>query len=162
MEPKDIRKFIDLIEGTDIIELLWEKDGVKIGLKKGSAPELSETAVESSSGTQKKSTKSSDGTGTQVPSIQEEHTEALSKGRISIKASIVGSFFRSTSADSSPFVEEGSIIKKGQKICVIEAMKVMKEITATVSGKIVKILVEDGSRVEYGQDMFLVDTKAKK
>lgn len=74
-----------------------------------------------------------------------------------ILSPMVGTFYRSPSPGAEPFVKEGDIIKKGQVLCIIEAMKVMNEIESDVSGKIVKILVENGKPVEYNQPLFLVD-----
>ena len=70
---------------------------------------------------------------------------------------MIGTFYRSTSPDKDPFVNVGSVIKSGDPICIIEAMKLFNEIEAEVSGKIVKVLVDDAKPVEYDQPLFLVD-----
>lgn len=163
METKNIKKFIELIQDTDIVELNWEKDGVKIGFKRGSAPELSNLKTKESELWNKKAALSPEAIASDEKiELRKEEKKPIDDKLRTIKAPIVGTFYRAPTADASFFVQEGSIIKKGQKICVIEAMRVMKEINATVSGKIVKILVDNGSHVEYGQDIFLVDTKVKK
>jgi acetyl-CoA carboxylase biotin carboxyl carrier protein len=76
---------------------------------------------------------------------------------ITIKSPIIGTFYRKPSPDKPMFVEVGSTIGKGDVLCVIEAMKLFNEIESEVSGKIVKILVDDMSPVEYDQPLFLVD-----
>jgi len=76
---------------------------------------------------------------------------------ITIKSPMIGTFYRKPSPDKSPFVEVGSTIGKGDVLCVIEAMKLFNEIEAEVTGKIVKILVDDMSPVEFDQPLFLVD-----
>jgi len=76
---------------------------------------------------------------------------------ITIKSPIIGTFYRKPSPDKPVFVEVGSSIKEGDVLCVIEAMKLFNEIESEVSGKIVKILVDDSSPVEYDQPLFLVD-----
>ena len=76
---------------------------------------------------------------------------------ITIKSPIIGTFYRKPSPDKSMFVEVGSTISKGDVLCVIEAMKLFNEIESEVSGKIVKILVDDMSPVEFDQPLFLVD-----
>lgn len=76
---------------------------------------------------------------------------------VTIKAPMIGTLYRSASPDSPAFVEVGDEIKKGQVICIIEAMKLFNEIEAEVSGKIVKVLVDNASPVEYDQPLFLVD-----
>ncbi|MDF0714884.1 acetyl-CoA carboxylase biotin carboxyl carrier protein [Muricauda sp. 334s03] len=76
---------------------------------------------------------------------------------ITVKSPIIGTFYRKPSPDKPPFVEVGSSINKGDVLCVIEAMKLFNDIESEVSGKIVKILVDDSSPVEFDQPLFLVD-----
>ncbi|MEC8615910.1 MAG: acetyl-CoA carboxylase biotin carboxyl carrier protein [Bacteroidota bacterium] len=76
-----------------------------------------------------------------------------------IKSPIIGTFYRKPSPEKDVFVDVGSQIKKGDTLCVIEAMKLFNEIESDVDGKIVKILVDDSSPVEFDQPLFLVDTK---
>ena len=76
---------------------------------------------------------------------------------ITVKAQMIGTFYRSSGPDKDPFVEVGSTIKQGEKLCIIEAMKLFNEIESEVTGKIVKILVDDVSPVEFDQPLFLVD-----
>ncbi|MCS6875851.1 MAG: acetyl-CoA carboxylase biotin carboxyl carrier protein [Aquificaceae bacterium] len=75
-----------------------------------------------------------------------------------IKSPLVGTFYRSPSPGAPPFVEVGDIVSPGQVLCIVEALKVMNEIESDVAGKVVKILVENGETVEYGQPLFLIDT----
>jgi acetyl-CoA carboxylase biotin carboxyl carrier protein len=74
-----------------------------------------------------------------------------------VKSPMVGTFYRSASPGSKPFAEVGAAIKEGEPICIIEAMKIMNEIEADMSGTISKILVENGQAVEYGQPLFIVE-----
>jgi len=74
-----------------------------------------------------------------------------------VKSPMVGTFYRSASPGSKPFAEIGAPIKEGDPICIIEAMKIMNEIEADMSGTISKILVENGQAVEYGQPLFIVE-----
>jgi acetyl-CoA carboxylase biotin carboxyl carrier protein len=74
-----------------------------------------------------------------------------------IKSPMVGTFYRSASPGSKAFVEIGSQIKEGEPVCIIEAMKIMNEIEADVSGKIVRVLCENGQAVEFGQPLFVVE-----
>ena len=76
---------------------------------------------------------------------------------IVVKSPMIGTFYRSSSPDKDPFIQVGSTINSGMPVCIIEAMKLFNEIEAEVSGKIVKILVDDASPVEYDQPLFLVD-----
>lgn len=76
---------------------------------------------------------------------------------ITIKSPIIGTLYRKPSPDKAPFVEVGTTISKGDVVCVIEAMKLFNEIESEVSGKIVRVLVDDSSPVEFDQPLFLVD-----
>jgi acetyl-CoA carboxylase biotin carboxyl carrier protein len=76
---------------------------------------------------------------------------------VTVEAPMVGTFYRAPAPEAAPFVSEGDVVKEGQVLCIIEAMKLMNEIEARVSGRVVKVLVENGQPVEYGQALFLVD-----
>lgn len=76
---------------------------------------------------------------------------------VTVTSSMIGTFYRSAGPDKDPFVNVGDEIKPGKTICIIEAMKLFNEIESEVSGKIVKILVDDATPVQFGQDLFLVD-----
>lgn len=155
-ELVQIREFVNLIKDADITELLWEKDGTKISFKRGT-PNLDE---------QKESTQKEAGAYETLPSSpkaeegssqQKEETFPFLEKYTTIKSHMVGTFYNSLSEDQPSLVKVKDVIKPGQKICVIEAMKIMREISADKGGKVVKILVENGHPVEYGQDMFLIN-----
>jgi len=74
-----------------------------------------------------------------------------------VKSPMVGTFYRSSSPGSKPFVDVGSAVKEGDPICIVEAMKIMNEIEADMAGTVSKILVENGQAVEYGQPLFIIE-----
>jgi acetyl-CoA carboxylase biotin carboxyl carrier protein len=76
---------------------------------------------------------------------------------ITIKSPMIGTFYRTPGPDKDPFVNVGDTIQKGDKVCIIEAMKTFNEIEAEISGKIIKVLVDNASPVDYDQPLFLVD-----
>jgi acetyl-CoA carboxylase biotin carboxyl carrier protein len=80
-------------------------------------------------------------------------------GAITIEAPMVGTFYRATNPEATPFVSEGDTVKEGQTLCIIEAMKLMNEIESKVAGRVVKILVENAQPVEFGQPLFLVEPR---
>ena len=84
-----------------------------------------------------------------VPASTEENT-------FIIKAPLVGTYYQSTKPGSPPFISEGDIIKTGQVISIIEAMKIFNEIESEISGKVVNILIKDGTPVEYDQDLIVI------
>ncbi len=81
----------------------------------------------------------------------------LGAGQKLVESPMVGTFYRAPSPDSPPFVEEGDSVRKGKPLCIIEAMKMMNEIEADVSGRVVKILCENGQPVEYGQALMVLE-----
>jgi len=83
--------------------------------------------------------------------------EPVSSNLIEVKSPMIGTFYRSSAPDKPLFVEVGDTIKKGDTVCIIEAMKLFNEIESEVAGKIVKVLVDDATPVEYDQPLFLVD-----
>ena len=87
-------------------------------------------------------------------------TAAPAVSAVTIEAPMVGTFYRASSPSAEPYVREGDAVKEGQILCIIEAMKLMNEIESRTSGRIVKILVENGQPVEYGQPLFLVEPMA--
>ena len=86
-----------------------------------------------------------------------ETSNAPAENLLEVKSPMIGTFYRSPNPDADFFVNVGDSIKKGQPVCIIEAMKLFNEVESEVSGKIVKILVDDASPVEYDQPLFLVE-----
>jgi acetyl-CoA carboxylase biotin carboxyl carrier protein len=76
---------------------------------------------------------------------------------ITIEAPMVGTFYRASSPTAEPYVREGDVVKEGQILCIIEAMKLMNEIESRAAGRVAKILIENGQPVEYGQALFLLE-----
>jgi acetyl-CoA carboxylase biotin carboxyl carrier protein len=93
----------------------------------------------------------------QLPAAQP--AEEVPSNLVTIEAPMVGTFYRASGPDASPFVSEGDIVKEGQVLCIIEAMKLMNEIEAKLAGRIAKVLVENAQPVEYGQPLFLVEPR---
>lgn len=94
----------------------------------------------------------------QASTVSTETSEEQDNGNfVSIKSPMIGTFYRKPSPDKPLFVNVGDTIKKGDTVCIIEAMKLFNEIESEVSGKIVKVLVDDSTPVEYDQPLFLVD-----
>jgi acetyl-CoA carboxylase biotin carboxyl carrier protein len=151
MELEDIRRIFRLLRNTDISEFSYEKDGEKIKIKRGKMSARYEAPLEE---VQK------------YPEVQkkvQEEEEAAPGGEthgfFTITSPIVGTFYRSPSPDSPAFVDISSEVKKGQVLCIIEAMKLMNEIESEIDGIIMRILVENGQPVEYGEPLFLIDPR---
>jgi len=83
--------------------------------------------------------------------------DTVSPALVTVEAPMVGTFYRASSPTADPYVQEGDVVKEGQVLCIIEAMKLMNEIESKVGGRIARMLVENGHAVEYGQPLFLID-----
>jgi len=157
---EEIEALIEILEGTDISELSIEEEGLSISLKRGAnqeftVPQINNMPPEQVEQKVKKAVQNSDRS-TQDQSAAEK-TEQQEDNKQQIEAPMVGTFYRSPAPDADPFVEVGDVVKENDILCIIEAMKLMNEIEAEVSGQIAEILVNDGESVEYGQPIFVIE-----
>lgn len=162
MDIKEIQSLIKFVAKSGASEVKLEMEDIKITIRTGSAgsgsPET--TIVQQIPVPQTAAAPTA-----QAPVAQETAAPATSDAKksdddskyITIKSPIIGTFYRKPSPDKPAFVEVGTSINKGDVLCVIEAMKLFNDIESEVSGKIVKILVDDSSPVEFDQPLFLVD-----
>lgn len=140
MEIDDLKGLIELLKETDITELQVEKDGSKVKIKREKL--LSSIEISKPIAAAEKS----------AVEISDE-TQRL----VTVTSPIVGTFYRSSSPEAEPFVQAGTRVKKGQVLCIIEAMKLMNEIECEAEGVVMRILVENGQSVEYGEPLFLIE-----
>jgi acetyl-CoA carboxylase biotin carboxyl carrier protein len=149
MDIKEIQNLIKFVAKSGATEVKLEMEDIKITIKTGGEDRLETTTIVQ-----------------QHPGIVQapiaESTEAAPTATendnvITVKSPIIGTFYRKASPDKPVFVEIGQEIKEGDVLCVIEAMKLFNEIESEVQGKIVKILVDDSTPVEFDQPLFLVD-----
>ena len=152
MNLEKLKKLLDFMEEHNLQEM--ELKGLFYHIRMKKAGETSYIPVESVNKSEKQATVSVASTPNQ-PSETKKESE---NNYYQIRSPMVGTFYRSPSPGAEPYVKEGDIVKKGQVVCIIEAMKVMNEIESDVTGRIVKVLVENGKPVEYNQPLFLVDT----
>jgi acetyl-CoA carboxylase biotin carboxyl carrier protein len=141
-----IEKLIKMVEESDITGLAVEEGGTKIEVRreKGGVVVAEQQSV------------------TTAPADRPQHSgssasEALPSNMVPITSPMVGTFYRAASPDAKAFVEVGDSVGSGKVVCIIEAMKLFNQIESEVSGKISKILVENGQPVEYGQHLMLVE-----
>ena len=95
--------------------------------------------------------------GEEQKGASETRREERKKNVTAIRSPIVGTFYRAPAPDAAPYVEVGDIVKPGQVVCIVEAMKLMNEIESDIAGRIVDVLIENEESVEYNQDLFLVE-----
>jgi acetyl-CoA carboxylase biotin carboxyl carrier protein len=161
MDFKQIQELIKMINKSNIGEVTIEEKGFKITVKQKeehiqqviAAPYPTQVAPVASSLTS--GTAAAENTSASPKSKSAE--QSVSDNLITIKSPMIGTFYRSSGPDKSPFVNVGDETEPGKVVCIIEAMKLFNEIESEVKGRIVKVLVEDASPVEFDQPLFLVD-----
>ena len=159
MDFDEINRILDLIRTHELSEFELEREGFKIRIKKGSlahvsvplvAPLASPLATHAVASAATPAPSAPEAVPAPETAVSDETDFAI------VKSPIVGTFFRSAEPGAPPFVEVGSIVKKGQVLCIIEAMKLMNEINAECDGEIVKVYVENGHAVQYGERLFAI------
>ncbi|HPE82206.1 MAG: acetyl-CoA carboxylase biotin carboxyl carrier protein [Aequorivita sp.] len=162
MDIKDIQNLIKFVAKSGASEVKLETEDIKITIKTGLENDRGETTYIQQIPTMAQpqiqmQPQTSAVQQQQAAPSTEAPSEAMDSKFITIKSPIIGTFYRKPSPDKPVFVEVGSTISAGDVLCVIEAMKLFNEIESEVSGKIVKVLVDDSSPVEFDQPLFLVD-----
>lgn len=159
MDLKEIQNLIKFVANSGVAEVKLEMDDVKITIRTTLETNVTEATYVQQLPAQAALPQAV--APQQAPVVVNVNSEAAAPAEnskfITIKSPIIGTFYRKPSPDKPVFTEVGSVISKGDVLCVIEAMKLFNEIESEVSGKIVKILVEDMSPVEFDQPLFLVD-----
>jgi len=158
MDINLIKKLIKIVEQSEITEFSVQEGDLKIKISKNSysktqavfqqmpavIPEITANVPVTS-------------TTQEEPKLLEPKEEKKSNLH-EIRSPIVGTFYRAPAPDADPYVQVGDIVSPGTVLCIVEAMKLMNEIESDVSGKVVKILVENATPVEYNQPLFLIET----
>ena len=154
MDLNLIKKLVKIFNASDISELEVEKDGLRIKIGKQiesvnipvipqtTNPNLTQSVVEPP----------------KVENLEQNKETTTAENLHEIHSPIVGTFYRAPAPDADSYVNVGDTVKKGAVLCIVEAMKLMNEIESDVDGKIVKIIADNGSPVEYNQPLFLIET----
>jgi len=137
---------VELVARHGLAELEVEQHGIRVRVIRERAIPFGEPAIRTEAPVSRPAAQPADQTAPAIPPTL-----------VTIEAPMVGTFYRASSPEAAPFVSEGDLVKEGQVLCIIEAMKLMNEIESKVSGRIVKVLVENTQPVEYGHPLFLVD-----
>jgi acetyl-CoA carboxylase biotin carboxyl carrier protein len=157
LDLKQIKQIIDLMKRSELTEFAVEEEGFKLKIRRGlnGLPMVS-TSKGSNSPFVPSDSNSMPPMPVQAPSAQLPGSPVLvdEPGISYIKSPMVGTFYRSPSPESKPFLEVGAKVEETSLICIIEAMKIMNEIQAETKGTVVEVLVENGQPVEYGQRLF--------
>jgi acetyl-CoA carboxylase biotin carboxyl carrier protein len=148
VNQREIRRLAELLRDYGLSEVEVEREGVRVRLRREPAPMAAAHAFPSAPAPASPAVATTPATAA---------TEASEAHLLTIEAPMVGTFYRAPSPDAQPFIRDGDRVKKGQVVCIIEAMKLMNEIESKVAGRVVKVLVENTQPVEYGQPLFLLE-----
>ena len=154
----ELRELADLIEERGFTDFEFENEEIRVRISKQAVPQMVQQAqpvqaapaISQQPAAETKPVVQETAATPEVPSEDADSDDGLFK----IESPIVGTFYRSPGPDKDPFVKEGDTVAADSVVCIVEAMKLMNEIQAETSGEIVKIYVENGQPVEYGQPLF--------
>ena len=149
MDLRKLKTLIDLVSESNVSELeITEAEGKVRIVKSSGAPLVMQQPAMAMVAAPAMAAPAAAPVAEAAPAVPAGHA---------VKSPMVGTFYRSASPGAKPFVEIGSVVKEGDTICIIEAMKILNEIEADKSGTITKILCENGQAVEYGQALFMIE-----
>jgi acetyl-CoA carboxylase biotin carboxyl carrier protein len=152
VEPKVLQDLIAVFQNANVSDLEVERGGLRIRLRREGARTSASSAEVSVPVT---------GSAPGALSAEASAAEQAAEGLVTMRSPIVGTFYRSASPYAESYVEEGAYVKKGQVLCIVEAMKLMNEIESETDGRVVKILAENAKPVEYGEPLFLIEPGAR-
>ncbi|MFP4091018.1 MAG: acetyl-CoA carboxylase biotin carboxyl carrier protein [Cyclobacteriaceae bacterium] len=168
MKASEIQELLGFIAESGLDEVNIETSDIKLKVKKNTSAKIRQHFIQSTG-----SSMPADSTGliaatpsysmpqpqvaAETPAKSESSSKEDESRYVAIKSPMIGTFYRSPNPDADPFLQVGDTVKAGQAVCIIEAMKLFNEIESEYSGKVVKILAEDASPVEYDQPLFLID-----
>jgi acetyl-CoA carboxylase biotin carboxyl carrier protein len=159
MENKEIQKLLDFIAQSTLDEVNIETSELKLSVKRyGVAPVVQQIVSAAPAPVAATPVAVAPVAQAAAPAaVPATPPSASSSNRVTIKSPMIGTFYRSAGPDKPSFAEVGSDITKGQTVCIIEAMKLFNEIESEVSGRIVEVLVENATPVEFDQPLFVVE-----
>lgn len=143
-ERKEIQNLVEILNEQNLNEIEVQRGDVRIRIRRESGTTAN---VQASFSTESG----------QTPEPAADFVDRDSSRLLTVTSPVVGTFYRSSSPDVEPYVEEGDLVSRGQILCIVEAMKLMNEIESEVDGRVVKILVENEAGVEYGQPLFVIE-----
>lgn len=155
-----LRQIIDVLETSDVSQFSWRRGKERLTIRRGqppativhaaASPGMAPLTNEAPSAQRRTQSEAQGGPHAPSQSAQEK------PGHL-VTSPFVGTFYRTPAPDQPPFVEVGTTVRKGQVLCIVEAMKLMNEIEAEAAGKIAEIFVENGQPVEFGQSLFRIE-----
>ena len=166
---EQLKQILDLVREHDLSELEIEQEGLRVKVRKDAAGGFvvhpaGGAALHAAGGGPAATTAAPPGAGTTAPMLSTAPTDSAAEAESDIelavvKSPIVGTFYRSPEPGAASFVDIGTTVKKGQVLCIIEAMKLMNEIDSEYDGEVVNVYVESGQPVQYGERLFAIRTR---
>ncbi|ATB49906.1 acetyl-CoA carboxylase biotin carboxyl carrier protein [Corallococcus macrosporus] len=158
-----LRQIVEILESSDVTRLVWKRGEEKLFIRRGQGPET--TIVHHAAPPPVAAGAAVEYAAPAAPRVAAPAPAApapaaekpVEKPGHQVTSPFVGTFYRTPAPDQPPFVDVGTVVKKGQVLCIIEAMKLMNEIESEVSGRVAEILVENGRPVEFGQALFRIE-----
>jgi acetyl-CoA carboxylase biotin carboxyl carrier protein len=157
---EEVKALVKVLEGTDVTSLRWDRNGQKIVIRRGqpaAITHLVQHAAPLSAPVPAPAPVAHPAAPAPAAAAPAAAPKTETKPGVIVTSPFVGTFYRSPSPDSPPFVDVGTVVKKGQVLCIVEAMKLMNEIEAEAPGKIAEILCQNATPVEFGQPLFRIE-----
>lgn len=162
-----LRQIVEILEASDVTRLVWTRGPEKLYIRRGHAPETTIVHHTAPSGpgvtvsppveyAAPVAPRAVSAVASAAPAAAQAEKPAEKPGHL-VTSPFVGTFYRTPAPDQPAFVDVGAVVRKGQVLCIVEAMKLMNEIESEVSGKIAEVLVENGRPVEFGQALFRIE-----
>ena len=151
---EDVRKLVQMIEKSDVTHIEWEKGPEKVVIKRGNS--VAAAPVAAPVGHAAPVSAPVPAPAPAAAAAPKAEAKPADKPGVLVNSPFVGTFYRAPSPESPPFVEVGAKVKKGQTLCIVEAMKLMNEIEAEADGTVAEILVQNATPVEFGEPLFRI------
>lgn len=167
LDVEALRQIVEILEASDVTRLVWTRGPEKLYIRRGHAPETTIVHHTAPSGpgvtvsppveyAAPVAIRVAPAVASAAPAAAQAEKPAEKPGH-QVTSPFVGTFYRTPAPDQPAFVDVGTVVRKGQVLCIVEAMKLMNEIESEVSGKIAEVLVENGRPVEFGQALFRIE-----
>jgi len=155
----DVTKLVDSLAGSDVRSLVWTRGDEKIAIRRGQAPVrmVAQAAPAAAPAPLAVAAPAAAPVAAPAAAPAPAATPAPEGAGHVVTSPFVGTFYRAPSPDAPPFVDVGSVVKKGQVLCIVEAMKLMNEIESEVAGKVVEICLPNATPVEFGERLFRIE-----
>jgi acetyl-CoA carboxylase biotin carboxyl carrier protein len=156
---EEVKALVAVLEDSDVTSLVWDRNGQKLSIRRGPSASAAPQVVHHAPAPVVHVAPAVPvaAAAAAAPAAAPAAKPSDKPGHV-VTAPLVGTFYRSPSPDSAPYVDVGTVVKKGQVLCIVEAMKLMNEIESDVAGRVAEILVQNATPVEFGQPLFRIES----